>query len=102
MGGYAITPARTVAAVARGEAAAMVPGNSLRWSTWSQRSNTAWRNPMTDLVCEEGVTRKGEYEPCDKPAVAERWPGESDEWPSEWYPVCPYHTRGTCRPLQTG
>jgi hypothetical protein len=54
---------------------------------------------MADQVCEEGVTRRGEYEPCDKPAVAERWyePGEAE---GGWSPVCPYHTRGKCRPLR--
>lgn len=47
--------------------------------------------------CHEGVSRNGEFQPCDKPAVAERW-DERAEFPG-WYPVCPYHTRGKCRPL---
>lgn len=48
--------------------------------------------------CHEEVSRKGELQPCDKPAVAERVDPEFD---SLWYPVCTTHTRGTCRPLNT-
>ena len=44
-------------------------------------------------VCHEEVSRKGELQPCDKPAVAERTVEDY------WYPVCTTHTRGTCRPL---
>ena len=45
--------------------------------------------------CHEAVSRRGEYEPCDKPAVALRY----DDTFGTWYPVCPRHTRGDCRPL---
>lgn len=47
--------------------------------------------------CHEGIIRKGIDQPCDKPAVAERW-DEREEFPG-WYPVCARHTRGRCRPL---
>ncbi len=39
--------------------------------------------------CHEEVTRKGECQPCDKPAVALRNEDEGDV-----YPVCGYHARG--------
>jgi hypothetical protein len=39
--------------------------------------------------CHEGVTRKGEFEPCDKPAVAVR----IDPQEGGPYPVCAYHAR---------
>jgi hypothetical protein len=40
--------------------------------------------------CDEGVTRKGEFEPCEKPAVAVRYDQEN----GGYYAVCGYHTRG--------
>ena len=45
--------------------------------------------------CHEGVTRKGEFQPCDKPAIALRDSREDDAY----YPVCAYHARGFCIPL---
>lgn len=39
--------------------------------------------------CHESVTRKGELEPCDKPAVAVRLDGMGGA-----YPVCKHHARG--------
>ena len=45
--------------------------------------------------CHEGVTRKGELQPCSKPAVALRDSHETDTY----YPVCAYHARGFCIPL---
>ena len=46
---------------------------------------------MTDLLCCEGVDRKGEYQPCDKPAVAMRL--ERHDSPPTPYPVCVAHCR---------
>ena len=46
-------------------------------------------------LCHEGVTRKGEFEPCDKPAVALRDDCEADAY----YPVCKHHARGFVIPL---
>lgn len=54
---------------------------------------TALGHPET---CAEGVSRKGEYEPCDKTAVALRMDPEE----SEPYPVCAYHARGDMVPLE--
>ena len=45
--------------------------------------------------CHEGVARKGEFQPCDKPAIALRDSREDDAY----YPVCAYHARGFCLPL---
>lgn len=45
--------------------------------------------------CVEGVTRHGEFQPCDKPAVAVRIDPEE----SEPYPVCAYHARAVMVPL---
>ena len=45
--------------------------------------------------CHEEVTRKGELQPCSKPAVALRDSRETDTY----YPVCAYHARGFCIPL---
>jgi hypothetical protein len=48
---------------------------------------------MSDyLTCEAGVSRGGEYVPCDKPAVSwAKWPDDS-EWAGPAYPVCVFHT----------
>ena len=46
-------------------------------------------------LCHEGVTRKGEFEPCDKPAVALRDDCAADAY----YPVCKRHARGFVIPL---
>lgn len=45
--------------------------------------------------CHEEVTRKGEIEPCDKPAVGLR----IDPQESEPYPVCARHARAEMVPL---
>lgn len=60
---------------------------------------------MTDLrfvrefpgECCEEVTRRGELQPCDKPAVAVRIDPENDE---RGYPVCGYHSRPRMVPLR--
>lgn len=41
-------------------------------------------------TCDEETTRRGEVQPCDKPAVAMRL----DPTEGTPYPVCAYHTRG--------
>lgn len=46
-------------------------------------------------TCSEGVTRRGEYQPCDKTTVAVRYDPE-DGSP---YPVCAYHARADMVPL---
>jgi hypothetical protein len=59
---------------------------------------------MTDLafarkfpdVCCEGVTRHGEFQPCDRVAVAVRVDLENG---GSGYPVCAYHARGDMVPL---
>jgi hypothetical protein len=43
---------------------------------------------MPVKTCHYGVTRKGEFQPCDKPAVGER---VDDEFPHNPYPVCSRH-----------
>ena len=45
--------------------------------------------------CHEEVSRKGELQPCGKPAVALRDWAEGDTY----YPVCATHARGFCIPL---
>ena len=47
------------------------------------------------VECHEGITRKGELQPCGRPAVALRNWVEGDTY----YPVCPTHARGFCIPL---
>jgi len=46
-------------------------------------------------LCTEEVERKGEVQPCDKPAVAVR----IDPTEGGGYPVCMRHTRGPMVPL---
>lgn len=46
-------------------------------------------------TCHEGVTRRGEYQPCAKPSVAMR----NDPETGDPYPVCSYHARGDMVPL---
>jgi hypothetical protein len=41
-------------------------------------------------LCTEGVSRRGEFQPCDKPAVAARYDPED----GDPYPVCARHARG--------
>jgi len=48
---------------------------------------------MFPQTCDEGVTRKGEFVPCEKVAVAVRLAGGLP------YPVCAYHARGEMVPL---
>ena len=50
---------------------------------------------MPDLRCHEDVTRNGESQPCDKPAVGWRYDTEGDHH----YPVCGYHCHGDMVPL---
>ena len=47
-----------------------------------------------DQCCAE-VSRKGESQPCDKPAYAVTV-GAADDYddPGRWWPVCIYHARG--------
>lgn len=49
---------------------------------------------MQHRECHEEVTRKGELQPCDKPAVAVR-----RDAGGEPYPVCVYHCHGGMVPL---
>ena len=51
-------------------------------------------NPFGEL-CSEGVTRRGEFQPCDKPAVALR----IDPTEGQPYAVCAYHCRADMVPL---
>lgn len=44
---------------------------------------------MSDRECHEGVTRRGEFGPCEKPAVGFRLDPEE----GHPYPVCAYHSR---------
>lgn len=46
-------------------------------------------------LCCEGVTRQGEFQPCDKTAVAVRF----DANDGQPYPVCAFHSRGRMMPL---
>lgn len=48
-------------------------------------------------VCDEGVTRRGEFVPCEKTAVAVRIDPEG----GDWYAVCAKHTRADMVPLVT-
>lgn len=46
-------------------------------------------------TCDAGVTRKGELEPCDKPAIAVAVSAdEISAGRDYWWPVCPHHSRG--------
>jgi hypothetical protein len=47
--------------------------------------------------CQEGVSRKGEFQQCDKAAVALRF---DPEFEGDVYPVCAYHARGRMLPLR--
>lgn len=54
--------------------------------------------PDPPAECHEGVTRRDEYQPCDKLAVAWRLDDEGSP-----YPVCAFHTRGDRMvPLSSG
>ena len=46
-------------------------------------------------TCDEGVTRRGEFQPCDKPAVAVR----IDPTEGTPYAVCAFHSRADMVPL---
>lgn len=52
---------------------------------------------MSAQECHEGVTRKGEFQPCNKTAVALRY----DPTKGGIYPVCVKHTRSPMRAMQT-
>lgn len=45
--------------------------------------------------CTEGVTRRGQYVPCDKTTVAVRYDPDS----GDPYPVCAHHARADMVPL---
>jgi len=45
--------------------------------------------------CYEEVSRKGQAEPCGRPAIALRYHQSGDCY----YPVCATHARGLCLPL---
>ena len=47
------------------------------------------------MECGEGVTRHGEFQPCDKPTVAVRLDPDC----GEPYPVCAHHARAVMVPL---
>lgn len=51
--------------------------------------------PFRVTECDEAVSRRGEYQPCGKRAVAIRRDPDS----SGLYPVCKHHTRGEVLPL---
>ena len=51
--------------------------------------------PFRASVCDEGVTRRGEYQPCEKVAVAIRHDPED----GGFYPVCAYHAHADMVPL---
>lgn len=52
-------------------------------------TNGELRRVMAYGKCHEGVSRNGNYEPCDKTAVAVRVDPEDEDF----YPVCIRHTR---------
>ena len=45
-------------------------------------------------TCDHEVSRRGQAQPCEKPAVAARLIGD------DAYPVCAYHARGEMVPLR--
>jgi hypothetical protein len=51
-----------------------------------------WMVLQHPKACTEGVTRNGEYEPCDRDAVAIALDPEA--YPNTAYPVCKHHARG--------
>lgn len=57
-------------------------------------ANILARRPLR--TCDEGVTRAGEFQPCEKPAVGLRYDPED----STAYPVCAYHCRADMVPLE--
>ena len=50
---------------------------------------------MITPECTWGVTRQGEFRPCEKPAVARMYDPES----AEVWSVCAYHTRKDALPM---
>jgi hypothetical protein len=59
-------------------------------------ASTSVRMALADTdECTEGVTRKGEFEPCGKTAVALRYDPEE----GAPYPVCGFHSRADMVPL---
>jgi hypothetical protein len=53
--------------------------------------NDELRRIMAYGKCHEGVSRNGNYEPCDKTAVAVRVDDPDED--EDFYPVCIRHTR---------
>lgn len=51
----------------------------------------AWDRAVRWGTCDAGVTRDGEFQPCEKPAVALRI-YDGDEHEPCVYPVCKHHT----------
>lgn len=66
------------------------------WTRGAIVTDLSWVRRFPD-TCDTGVVRKGEDEPCGKPAVAVR---TGSEWAEEYgpdlrpWPVCAHHARG--------
>lgn len=56
--------------------------------------HTAEKDALT--TCDEGVTRRGEFQPCEAVPVAVRLDEEG-----HWYAVCARHVRAPMVPLST-
>ena len=56
-------------------------------------------NPYGDLCCEE-VNRRGELQPCDRPAVALRYDPREEFENADPYAVCAFHSRSPMMPLR--
>jgi hypothetical protein len=52
-------------------------------------SGLAYSDALYSDLCAEGVTRRGEYQPCEKPSVGLR----RDPQEGGPYPVCAFHAR---------
>lgn len=48
-----------------------------------------WTMDFRPVLCHEEVTRRGEFAPCDKPAVGYKL----DDDGSSYYPVCNEHLK---------
>jgi hypothetical protein len=61
--------------------------------SWPDDDALRFIRRFPDKCCVE-VSRKGESQPCDKPAVAVA--SGVDEWEDQdcWWPVCAHHSRG--------
>jgi hypothetical protein len=60
------------------------PARLLRMAPWLQ-------SHRGHAPCDEAVVRRGEEQPCEKPAVAMRW--DTRDYPPSPYPVCARHSR---------